>query len=433
VFEQMARRRSRFGGGLYTFINWYWPVFNGHAFVLARANEYEADECSVRLAGADVAASALMRFPVNNRLLNEKFWPDIYSRANNEKEAPQEVMMELNRVLKSSPAVDDAGRWLRQSFLMATNNADTHPCLKDRLRAIGRLPTGIDQGQIPVPQPPASTADEQFLGSFAATAVRQISNDWRKVIERQWAARYEQAQKIASELAAVNVTEPSQITTAQVWEKARKIVELKGDEAAVTTLEQVIALEPKHAAANFILGRHHLSKDDSRGVQFIEVAMRHDPDLTASCCELLHTYFNRTGQHDKLRSLEKTFDEHQRRMALSQRGRIEIFPNDTFIYHELTEEQLVAFEKIFEAEPEIGSVAIVKKEFAFDPNIICYVVAIKPKGWLRGLRKNIDRELPERIHSKLGLPGHVFVFLSKTEKVLSANIFGVYGALIYKR
>ncbi|HEX5221565.1 MAG TPA: M48 family metallopeptidase [Verrucomicrobiae bacterium] len=58
IFEQMARQGSSGGFFLTGFIKRFWPYFNGHAFVLARANEYEADACSVRLAGADAAANA---------------------------------------------------------------------------------------------------------------------------------------------------------------------------------------------------------------------------------------------------------------------------------------------------------------------------------------------------------------------------------------
>ena len=128
IFEQMAKTRTRWGGVLFKFLKWYWPVFNGHVFVLARANEYEADACSVRLAGADAAANALIRVRVNGTRLAEKFWPDIFSRAQQEKEPPANVVLALNETLKTNPAAEDAARWLRQAWLLETNNVDTHPC-----------------------------------------------------------------------------------------------------------------------------------------------------------------------------------------------------------------------------------------------------------------------------------------------------------------
>ena len=78
IFEQMGRRRTRFGRALFKGIHWFWPIFNGHVFVLARANEYEADACSVRPAGADAAANALVRTRIDTSFFSEKFWPDIF-------------------------------------------------------------------------------------------------------------------------------------------------------------------------------------------------------------------------------------------------------------------------------------------------------------------------------------------------------------------
>jgi Zn-dependent protease with chaperone function len=310
IFEQMAKRRTRFGNVLYKFINWFWPVFNGHIFVLARANEYEADVCSVRLANADAAARALIRSRLDGALIGEKFWPDIFSRAKQNPEPPANVMLSLNQTLKAGPAADDAARWLRQAFLIETNNADTHPCLKDRLRAINRLPAGVEHGKFPdaPPVPPQNAADF-FLGSHAQVAAQQMSDEWRKNITKQWTARHAQTKKLADELAMLEKPSATPPTAAEIWEKARKLVDLHGDSAAMTTLEQVISMEPGHAAANFILGRHHLQTDDPRGVAFIENAIVADPALTNNGCNLLYAHFNRTGQREKLRPLENRVDE----------------------------------------------------------------------------------------------------------------------------
>lgn len=74
-----------------------------------------------------------MRLPVNDTLLNEKFWPGIFERIKHEKEPPTDVILSQGQTLKAGLATDEAQKRLRQSFLMETNNADTHPSLKDRL------------------------------------------------------------------------------------------------------------------------------------------------------------------------------------------------------------------------------------------------------------------------------------------------------------
>jgi len=437
IFEQMAKQRTRFGGVLFKFLNWFWPVFNGHAFVLARANEYEADACSVRLAGADAAARALIRSRVDGALLGEKFWPGIFARANNDREPPDDVMLALNRTLKSGPAADAAARWLRQASLVETNNVDTHPCLKDRLRAIGRLSAGIERGEFPSSAPPlpSPNAAELFLGSQAEVAARLISGEWRKIIAPKWKARHEHTQKIADELAGLEKPSDAPPTAAQIWEKARKLAELHGDAVAVPALEQVIALEPKHAAANFILGRHHLQKDDPRGVEFVETAMASDPALTQNGCNLLYAHFNRTGQRDKLRPLENRVDEFQKLAVLAQQERARVSAADTFIAHELTEQQIADLRKIFSSEPDIGLAAVARKQVVHFPKSPCFAVGLqikvarwKPRG------RTANRALVLRVLKHMRLPGYSLVFVNeKNLKGLGAEIFAAPNAVIYER
>ena len=436
IFEQMAKTRTRWGGVLFKFLNWYWPVFNGHAFVLARANEYEADACSVRLAGADAAASALIRVRVDGTRLAEKFWPDIFSRAKQEKEPPAGIVKALNETLKTGPATEDATRWLRQAFLMETNNVDTHPCLKDRLRAIGRLPAELDHGQFPAaPPPPPQNAAEFFLGDHAVEVAHKMSDDWRKTIAKQWAARHEQAQKLAGELAALETPAAMPPSAAQIWEKARKLVELHGDGAAVATLEQVVSLEPKHAGANFILGRHYLQTDDPRGVAFIETAITGDLALAQTGYNLLYAHFNRTGQRDKLRPLEHRFDEFQKLNVLAQGERVRVTAADTFIAHELSAQQIAELRKVFSAEPEIGSAAVARKLVQHFPNSPCFAIGLKIKtAWWKPRGSGASQKLVQRVLKQVRLPGRFLVFVGeKNLRGLGAKVFGVPGAVVYER
>jgi Zn-dependent protease with chaperone function len=436
IFERMAKRRMRFGGFLFKFLNWFWPVFNGHAFVLARANEYEADACAVRLAGAEPAANALIRTRVHGAFIGEKFWPDIFARAHIQNEPPANVMLTLGETLKNGPAADDAARWLRQSFLVETNNADTHPCLKDRLRAIGRLPAELENGQFP-PEPPkpAQSAAEFFLGDFAAPIAQKISEEWQKTIAAQWKKRHEHSKKVAGELAGLETPADAPPTVMQAWDKARKIAELHGDNAAVSALEQVIALDPKHAGANFILGRHYLRLDDPRGVAFIEAAMESDPLVTQNGCQLLHVYFNRTGQQEKLRPLENRFDEFQKLNVLARQERAKISITDTFLRHDLTTEQIAGLKKIFASEPDIGSVAVARKKVIYFPKSPSFIIGINIRvSWWKIRGSTANRQLVQRLVKQVRLPGNSLIISDQHNlRALRRKVFAVPGSVIYER
>lgn len=437
VFQQMLKRRNRFGFVVFKFVNWYWPIFNGHAFVLARANEYEADAWAVRLAGGDAAARALIRLRVDGPLLAEKFWPDTFARAKVEIAPPDNVIGEMGRALKRGPTEEDAARWLRQAFLIQTNNADTHPCLKDRLQAIGKLPGELCGGKLPDTAPPApkQSAAEFYLGNYADVIAAKMSNDWKQKISASWKQRHERAQKLADELAQSDLPLDKPASAAEAWQKASKIVELHGDGAAVAALQQVIALEPEHAAAHFILGRHFLQTDDVRGVEHMESAIRANPMLTQNACNMLYAHFNRTGQRDKLRPLEHRFDDFRKHNAAAHQERARLTAADTFLPHELTAEQIEQVQKAFVSEAEIGRVAIARKRVQHFPKHPCFGIAIEPKySWWKVRSSKAGQQLANRLVKEIKLPGNFIVFVSEAKlKPLGKKIFAVPGSLVYQR
>ena len=437
VFEQMIRQRTRFGGILTKFINWFWPVFNGHAFVLARANEYEADACSVRLVGADAAASALMRLPVTDTLLNEKFWPDIFSRANQDKEPPADVMLSLNRALKNGLETSEAEKRLRQSFLLETNNADTHPSLKDRLRAMDRLPAGIDTKDFTVTPPPVpgQSAAEMFLGAHAETVARQLSAEWRKGIAPKWAARHDQAQKLAGEIASLEQPADAPPTVEQLWQKANKLIQLHSDKEALPVIHQILALEPAHPAANFVLGRSRLEADDPAGVALIEAAMEADYELTQQGCNLLYGYYRRNGQADQIKPLQQRVDKFQEVTVLARQERAQINATNTFIPHELSPDQVQTLRQIVDAERDIGTVAVARKQMQYFKSKPCYVIGLdlKVPAW-KPRSSSADSAVLNRVLNQIKLPGHYLVFVNgKNLKGLWTKVAAVPGATLYVR
>jgi hypothetical protein len=220
-----------------------------------------------------------------------------------------------------------------------------------------------------------------------------------------------------------------------LWEKARKLIDLKGIGEALPLLNGLLAVEPRHAGANFVLGRFHLGKDDPRGVEFMETAIAVDPMLTGDGCNLLYGHFTRTGQRDKLRPLEHRVDAFRELSARAQQERAVITANDTFLAHDLTLEQLTSLRAIFTAEPEVDSVAVARKAVQLFPQSRCYVIGLRLKvAWWKPRSSGANQALVKRIISRLQLPGHFLVFVpEKNLKALGKMVFAVPGAVIYRK
>src|SRR5262245_26078129 len=127
-FGHLSRHHARFGNWIYRirqtwfrllaileqegsfatkvfsrFFEWYTPYFNAYSFVLARANEYEADRASARVAGAAAVGSALVAVHVKAAYLDSQYWEKLWANVRDCPEPPAAAYSELLARCKAVP------------------------------------------------------------------------------------------------------------------------------------------------------------------------------------------------------------------------------------------------------------------------------------------------------------------------------------------
>lgn len=127
LIENVAQSGGRGAFALRPFVEWFWPRFNAHAFVLSRLQEYRADALGAEFAGEEAMGRSLRRLELRGRWLEESVWPGIFRRVNREPEAPGRVYQLVASRAAEPIAPDDSREWLRQAFLRPTDHSDTHP------------------------------------------------------------------------------------------------------------------------------------------------------------------------------------------------------------------------------------------------------------------------------------------------------------------
>ena len=142
------------------FLNWYAPFFNAYSFVLARADEYEADSNSANLVGCQAMAEALISVSVKSQLL-ESVWSEIYQQADEKPEPLSNPYHKLATAVSTDLETEKAEQFLQIALTTPTNNTDTHPCMKERLKAIGY--TSYENPTLPSSL--RETAAEKFFDS----------------------------------------------------------------------------------------------------------------------------------------------------------------------------------------------------------------------------------------------------------------------------
>ncbi len=435
VFQRLSAPRARNELSLrplvVKFTDFFWPRFNAHAFVLSRANEYEADAQSARLAGTAAAGSALMRLNIVTRQLNEKLWPDIFRLANEQAEPPPGIFGGLRDAIRTGPSAEDSTKWLAEGLQMASTNSDTHPCLTERLRALGVSPAQM------APALAVPSSAEILLGSAVENIRGDVRKLWSKEMASQWRDRYARASALKDRLTSLEQSN-APIPAADVdrlWDKAAALLDLEGPEAATPVLQHVLELRPDHALAHFHLGRLLLEDKSAQGVIHLERAMELDQQYFPKSCQLLHHHYRLTGQQLQMRQVESRMDRYEKSLQASHAERREVTAADSFIQHDLTEAELQRIRALLEPELRVSRADLARKELKHFPDQRLFVLCVySRRAWHGFSNHDLDRALINRLSKKLQLPGRLMIFSpSGSFRAISRKIACIPRVEIFRR
>jgi len=323
-YGHLSGHHSRFGGFIYRFrlawgrlqelseswndwgskliarlIKWYAPYFNAYTFVLARQNEYIADQASVEIAGRQHAANALMRIDIAARFENQKFWPSINRRVASE----AEPCLNRSTLWEQSLAgvdVDLRTRLLEEAGKLETDHLDTHPALADRLAAIGVAMDSVVASKLEVPLRSAASA---WLGGNLESIKQEFDRDWQENVAKNWRSRHTYLQERQQRLAVLE--DQQTFTIDEQWERIGIIDELKPEEDLMPLLNSLLEQMPEHASAMFRRGSLQLERGEEAGIADLEKVMQLDASAILSGCEVAWRFY-------KTRDVEKTEQYAQR-------------------------------------------------------------------------------------------------------------------------
>jgi Zn-dependent protease with chaperone function len=299
-------REERWGAFVFMkFVNWFAPYFNAYSFVLARRHEYEADQAAARIAGGREAARALAAVEVKGAYLSEKYWPEILSRADVQREPTPGAFAGMWPVLRSGPAAGDARQFLRRSLLEETGYEDTHPALAQRLGALGLGPEEAESlaEEVASAGEGTETAAEHYLCELRGELSRRLDEEWVAKTAPLWRERHERVTKSRRQLAALEERARTQeLNDKEAWALAELTTEFRGADEAVPLLRKFIERNARKitaAPAHSLLGQILLAKEDESGVEHMQMAMAADHQYTPVACQVLYGYLRTHGREEE--------------------------------------------------------------------------------------------------------------------------------------
>jgi len=353
------------------FFEWYTPYFNAYSFVLARANEYEADRESARITSHDDAADALVAVYAKGSYVEAEFWKAFYARADEQPHPPAQPFVEYLNGLRSIPP-DAAERALAGAMGRSTGIEDTHPSLSDRLAALrvrARVPACF---QI--------TAAHALLGAKRLQLMEEFDLAWRESLAQPWKERHAFMQAMKERLTAYEAAaRERELDDAERWELAGAVEAVRGGLAALSVLDELLRRAPEHAPALYARGRIRLDDNDEGGAADIEHAMRLDDEAREPGAQLLYTYFYARHDLSRCDRYRGTLQQVQQERQLAAAERSQLRAQDVLHPHGLEQDTLAEWIEVLESDQTVRRAWLARKQVRHLARIPAYVLCVQFK------------------------------------------------------
>lgn len=378
AFHQAGHWASRW---LARFFDWYAPHFNAFSFTLARANEYEADALSARLTSRETAAAALVTSHVGADYLARAYWQPFLARADVEALPAGDPFQGMARFLGEQP--DDPRPLLEgldKALEVETGYADTHPALRDRLKALGAQPLA--------PRPVTLSAAQAWLGDRYQAVLADHDRAWFQRNGEAWVERYRGAEEIRAKLAELNARPEDQLTQEECWQRAAWSEQQGGD--ALPLYRAYAAAYPDDPDADLVIGRLLLNRDDPAGLPHIERAA-HRFQLTLAACNAAYAYFLRNGDPARAEAWLRRGEGQIDLENAARQERALVAPKDELLASGLSQDLLAQLARQLENLGGVKHAWICRKAVKILPEEAVYVLAFQPKGWFTREGKAVAR------------------------------------------
>lgn len=421
------------------FFYWYAPFFSAYSFVLARMNEYEADRCAKEIAGAQNMAEALIAVEIKGKFLEGSFWPGVLKQVSERVEPPAATFTTMSGALAAGFSHQEAAQWLDRALAQKTSNEDTHPCLADRLSALGYLSAGREQ--LPVPAPLEVSAAQEYLGNALTKLTAYFDLTWKEQNETPWRQKYASVQESLKQLRELEgKAKRGQLTEEETWNRAHWTAELKGSEAGIPLLRELLANHPTHAGANYLLGQILLEQNDVTGIGHIEKAMSGNPQNVIPCCETIYYWLKRQGKLEEAKGYQERAEKHYEIMLRAQQERSAVSEKDKFAPHNLPAESVQELCQQLSGYKQVREAYLAQKVVQYFPEQPFYVLGVTVRrAWYKLAGSDDDAKLLNKLASELKFPGQAYLLIINpvSEESGYSNKIGkilrkIEGAAIYK-
>ncbi|MCW7538045.1 M48 family metalloprotease [Aquabacterium sp. A7-Y] len=420
--QALSEQWQGFGGRwLGRLVGWYAPYFNAYTFVLARAQEYQADAASAELVGAATAVSALKRVNVSAAAY-DRFLEDTFAAARREPTPPADLAEQWAHRAVMPPPAEHAQQWLQRALDREGRAMDTHPVLRKRIVALGDRDSQAAPA-LPAPLAGASAA-QVWLGSEAGRLRQAFQRQWHAEVVERWRQHHDQWQAKRARLDELQaLAEPGvdeRIETLQLR------LQLEPQDDHLPALVAFNAQHADHALGLYLEGCVRLDQGDAEGLALLERTMALDADATKPACEKAFAFL-RERRDERAGSFEQRWNERHR-WEIERHAQLEqLSPHHELRAPGLPEDaQATALALVRQHGKGVSRAWLVRRVLPADDSVMTYVLCLELTGWARW--RNHQADIVDRL-ARETWPMHVILCtLDGQPEDFQARVQAVPGA-----
>lgn len=358
------------------FLHWYAPYLNAYTFVLARAQEREADEGMCALAGPLDSGAALARLELVGRSLQPRIEAYFREQVLATEAPPEDAWRRITEWARHDPDDSEARRLLGAALAVATDVSDTHPALRDRLAVFG-VPGGDAAVVDAALRRPERTAATAFLGEAEPRLAVELDELWRKFNDSGWREAHGMMTAWADRLKVLaEQATRTRLTLAEDRERIQLAESVLGEPGALPLAREAFARHPDDTQIRFHLGRLLLSQGDVTGIAHLEAVKRADPSAAEAVSALLFRHHWELGATEEAEAHRRRAAEEQVTEERLQRERGRLPAGVRVEPHGLPAEQVDAIRWALYQLDDLEAVHCVRRRVRYHPERPCWIVVV---------------------------------------------------------
>lgn len=371
-------------------VGWYAPYFNAYTFVLARADEYQADAASAALVGPAHVAHALKRVKLLTSS-HQRFMQQAFDRTDHDAAPPADLLQRWALQAGEAPAPADARRWLDDALDHEAHFTDSHPTLRARLSA---LACGTAALQEPPPLAGDSAA-RAWLGDLAEALRRELQARWAEEVAPAWAERHAHARQLRQRLRELRAVDGRD--TAQQIELLHLGLRLEPEVDVREALSAFNAANADHPLGLYLEGMARLKHGDHAGLALLDRAIGLDPEATKLVCERAHAFLAEQREREAAEAWARRWRERHALETLREQQLRTLDPAHPLVPHGLEEDRLASVRALLDAQVRegIAEAWLARRVIPADATVLQMVLGVRLRWWAR--RRGRQREIVKRL------------------------------------